>query len=907
MTIRELARVAAGRLLPPAEREFILGDLDELHRRWSREDGRGVAAVRYVRALVASAQAQRVARWGASRGTVGPGDGRGNGRGGRGRSFPDLLLQDLRHAARALRRSPAFAFAAIVTLGLGIAGTTTFFSIVHGVLLEPLPYEDAHRLVRVDEFLLERGRPEASNRGGWRMSFPNLVDLRSRAEVFDSLAGVHTAEMRLFESDQPLDVQAQATEPELARVFRAAPHLGRFLREDDRDVAVLSDELWTGHFGADPDIVGKTISLDRRPYVVVGVMPPQFLDEVGVAYWRTQGLPRLWVPLDETTYADIQHRQAAFLVAFGRLAEGVTLEGARASLGQFGAQLAEAYPDTFEGESFWATPLHTIVVGDAASTVWLLFGAGALLLLIGCANVANLQLARLSARRRETAVRRALGAGRARIILHCLVESLVVGLFGGALGVLLAVWGVAIFVALAPDDLPRLPHVGVDATVLAFALIVSVATGLLFGLAPAWRASSAGIARGLGKGGRAGRSGPGARHMRDGLMAGEVALAVLLLAGAGLMANSFLRLWSYDPGFDPENLLTFEMRLDSERYQGLARQQQLYEALQERLEALPEVAAAGEANILPMTDIGLLGAVIPEDRPDARIEVVKRPISGAYFDAMRIPVVAGRPFTVNDVNAVVLNESAVGRIWPDASVRAVVGRRVREPRIRGLPEDRQPARPWLEVVGVVGDTRYQGLDPEPHPEYYYPQSRGGAFGVAYVVVRTRGDPLDAIPAVRRALRELDAQEPVHEVRTMEQVISASMAQPRFYGFLFAVFGVLGLVLASVGVFGVAAYTVARRTREIGVRIAVGATAGDILQLILGRGLAVVAAGLVVGLIAARWLGRFIEGFLYAGVTPADRVTLILVCSTLLLVALLALAIPAHRGIRVNPVDVLREE
>jgi putative ABC transport system permease protein len=890
-----LARSLLALLLPARIRGHQIGDLDDEFRLRVTEGGVGrdqavVAARRWYRRQVARSLAPAIAC--RVRDLQPP-------------SFPtgrkehalDLLVQDFRFGLRSLRRAPGFAAPTILMLGLGIGATTTFFSVANGVLLRALPYPQPERLVSVREYLIERGVPGPGS-PGQGVSYPDVLDLRRDTDVFESIAAVNSETYLLLGAGEPVDVRASVAEPELFQLFGIPAALGRTLRVDDRDAVVLSDSIWRTHFGADPQVVGKSISLDREPFVVVGVMPPDFLPRSGP----------LWVPFSETPSDELEDRRSKWLFyAYARLAAGVSIEQARAAMRLSAETLAVEYPETNEGWGIWVSPLHAETIRNAGDTLWLLLGASGVLLLIACANVANLQLARLSARRRETAIRGALGAGRRRIAVQLMVESLTMGLAGGAAGALLSVWGVRTFVALSPGGIPRLDGVGVDGAALAFTLLVAIITGVLFGLVPAIRGSGSGLLSTLRQGERGSGSGTAARRLRSGLLVGEVALAVILLAGAGLMVHSYLYLWTYEPGFDPSDTLSFHIGLDRTRYPQAEHQAAFYQRLYERLRALPQVEAVGGVARLPGAGRGgdalfpFIAEGAAELAADEELLLRMRPFSGDLLEALDIPVLAGRPLASDGAPQLLLNRTAVEMIWPGSLAAEAIGRQV-----RFFPQD---PTPWHEVVGVVGDIRYDGLDPQPRPEVYLPHSSEhfrGRFGGAYVIMRTSGDPAALIPAAREAVWAIDSEQPIEQIATLEAALAESMARPRFYTFLFSVFGGLALVLSAAGVFGLAAYSVAQRTHEIAVRMALGAQPGAVLWMVLRQGMGAITLGVGIGLLATRWLGRFVEGFLY-GTRPTDPLTLAFVCATLGVVALVALALPARRATRVDPVRVLQEE
>lgn len=813
------------------------------------------------------------------------------------------LGQDLRHATRALSRSAGFTAVAVITLGLGIGATSTFFTLVDGILLDPLPYAEPSRLVKL-KVARDAPLPGANAYGE---SYPDLLDLRRDNRVFKSLAGFVREEVVLMAGDEPLRIDARFAEPVLFSLMGVPAAMGRMLAPGDRDAIVLGDRLWRSHFGADRDVIGTTLTMDGRPYVVVGVMPPGFFVE-GVT--PRNDLATAWVPLSSTTSDTLDYRRIHVLDTFGRLADGVTLEQAQQAMDLASASLhGESEFDFIRDLRIWVAPLHREVIGDAGRTLWLLLGAVGFLLLITCANVANLQLARLSFRFRETAVRRALGAGRMRIVRQLLAESVILALLGGAAGLLLTIAALRVFVAFSPGDLPRLDGVDLDAGVFAFALAASLATGVLFGLAPALRGGSTSASGALREGGRGASGGLGARRLRNGLLVGELALAVVLLAGAGLMVSSFNYLRTYELGFDPSNVLTLRLDLSGETYNHLgervdiqtqlARVRDFHRRLYASLKEIPGVEAVAGTPVFPSSPRTMTMRVYLEERPDEELLPNGRVIGGDYFEVLRLPLLAGRRLETywddGEQTEVMVNAAAVRELWPGLSMQGVLGRRLKLG---------HPSQPWSEVVGVIGDVRHRGLDPAPRPEIVRAQGETVA-PENYFLIRSHGDPLALVPRVREAVWALDPELPIEEIRTLEQAIAATMAGPRFYALLFSIFGALAITLAALGVASVAAYSVAAQTREIGVRMALGASPASVLRKVLADGAALVVLGIGLGLMATWWAGRLLEGFLY-GVTPMDTPTLTSVCGALVLVALVAIALPARRAASVDPVRVLRD-
>jgi len=781
-----------------------------------------------------------------------------------------------------------------LALALGLGANTAIFSVVKAVLLNPLPYPDSGRLVWVRE----------SNPGGdipdEPASEPNFNDWRTQSRSFEGLAAFANTALTMTGEGEPERVPGVAASANFFQVLGVAPALGRgFMPEEEaagkNRVVVISDGLWRRSFGASPKALGQTLTLNGNPYTVVGVAPPDFKNPV-----RGQRPPEMWVPL--AFNFDQSRRRSDYLSVVGRLKEGAAVEQASADLSGIAARLAQEYPATNAGWGVTVVPLHERVVGDVRPALWILMGVVGFLLLIACANVANLLLARAAVRRQEIAVRSALGARRGRLVRQLLTESLLLSFAGGGLGLLLAAWGVELLVALSPGNIPRLDEAGLDARVLLFTFAVAVVTGGLFGLLPALSASKTDLAESLKEGGsRGSTAGQGARRLRNSLVVSEIAIAVVLLAGAGLMVRSFQSIQAVDPGFRPERVLTFDLSLPAARYKEDAQLTGFYDQLGARAAALPGVERAAVTSALPLSGGDILSFVI-EGRPELPPEKVQdaeySTVSPEYFDVMGIRLVSGEKFTERDragAPAVTLiSETMARKYWPGEDP---VGKRI------NLGD---PARsPWRTVVGVVKDIRREALDKEPYPQMYSPIAQFPRRGLS-VVARASGDPLGLVPAVRRELAGLDKDLPLSNVRTMEQVLAESVARRRFQMLLIAAFAGIGLLLAAVGIYGVISYSVAQRRHEIGVRMALGARAPDILRLVVGQGLGLALAGVGVGLLAAFALTRVMSSLLY-GVSATDPVTFACVSLALLGVALLACLIPARRATKVDPMVALRYE
>ncbi|HEU0052911.1 MAG TPA: ABC transporter permease [Longimicrobium sp.] len=806
----------------------------------------------------------------------------------------DTFLQDLRYAVRTLLRSPGFALVAVLTLALGIGLNTAMFSVVNGVLLRPLPYEDPGSLVRLYHVHHEKA-PE-----GGTFSAEDLEDVRAGARGFSSLAGYWYAPgqsgLNLTGSGgEPRRVQAAFVDPEFFPLLGVGAARGRVLRREEgvagADASVvISDRFWRARFNGDPGVVGRTVTLDGRPFTVVGVMPPRF------AYPAREA--EAWVPLSLLgENAAPRRRDNRWLNAVGRLAPGADPSAAAASAGAVLRRLSADHPGTNEGWS--GARLQTLrdaVVGPVRPALLVLLGTVVLVLLVACANLANLLLSRASAREREIAVRTALGAGRGRLVRQMLTESLVLALLGGVVGLALAQAGVRVLLAASAGTVPRPEEVGLDARVALFALVLSLLTVALFGLVPAARAARQATAETLRDGGRGGteRRGGGTRAA---LVLGQTAVAMVLLVGAGLLINSFMRLVSVDPGFRAENVLVASFTIPSNRYDGPDAITRYRNEVLRRVGEIPGVVAAGAAKTQPLRGGGEQYEFTLPGRSGANS--VLSPAAGAYivspgyFGALGIPLVRGRVFEPRDEAegapyVIMVNQAAARRYWPGADP---VGQTV------------MLGQATLTVVGVAGDVRNEGLAADAGPAVYVP------FGLlprvaTQLFVRTTGDPAAAAQAVREAIHAADPMQPIAEIRTLRSAMAETVAQPRFFTLLLGLFGGLALLLAALGLYGVVAYSVTRRTAEIGIRMALGARAGDVVWMVVKRALGPTLAGIAVGAVGAWILSRLMASMLFQ-VRPADPATFAAAALVLVSVALLAAWLPARRAAHIEPSSALR--
>ena len=803
----------------------------------------------------------------------------------------DTLRQDLRYALRALRRNPGFTLAAVLTLALGIGANSAIFSLVNGVLLRELPYPEPARLMTVWGHYPSTGRST--------VSLPDYVDWREGTRTFAELAARYGRTLNLGGGEgfdgEPEQVASDLVTPNFFRTVGVALALGRaFVEEEGRagapEVAVLSHGLWRRRFAADPAILGRSVVLNGRPFTVVGVAPEgfRFLRDVDV-----------WTPLrvDMST-----QRRSEFLTVVGRLRPGVTPVQAKADMDAVARRLAERYPETNASwTSLEVLPLKEYLVGDVRRPLLVFSGAVALVLLIACANVANLLLARASGRSREIAVRLALGAGRPRLVRQLLTESALLALLGAATGLVLAVWATRGLQVAAARLVPRLDEVQVDGTVILFSLGLAVVTGLLFGLAPALRLAGGPLATTLRDGTRSVGGGRLARF-RSGLVLGEVALAVILLVGAGLLLQSFERLTRVNLGFRPEGVLTYGLVLPSAVYGDDAQLPALYERILERTRALPGVRSASMASELPMGGANYITFQIEGRTPPADVGEDLQPfaVSPGHFATLGIPLRRGRLLETGDAagapDVAVVNEELVRRFFGGGDP---IGRRIS---VDGTGEG---APRWMTIVGVVGDVAQEAVTAAPYPQVYAPLAQSPVRTVA-VAVRTEGAPMALARAARGALAAAEPGLPPRDVRTLEERVGDTIAMPRVSAVVFSLFAAVALALAAIGLYGVLAYTVTQRTREIGIRLALGAAGSEVLRLVLWQGMRPALAGIVVGLLAALATTRLMGSLLY-GVGATDPLTFVAVPLFLATVALAAIWIPARRAAHVDPMIALRAE
>jgi predicted permease len=811
------------------------------------------------------------------------------------------LLQDIRYAARMLTKSPGFAIVAIVTLALGIGANTAIFSVVDAVLLKPLPYPQPNRIAAVwgtHEKLAENRRA---------LSFPDFLDVQKQNSVLEHVAVYTDATTSLTGAGEPLHLTAEKVSSDMFAVLNVRPILGRgFLPDEDKpghDVAILSYQLWKGHFGGDPNIIGRGVVFDGRSNSIVGVLPPDFafpFNSDAIDIWQTFSRDATSTSPDP---AMTEQRGAHFLSSLARLKPGVTYAQANAELSAIGNRLALQYPDTNKYMSFRSESALDGLVGDLRPQLFVLLGAVAFVLLIGCANVANLLLARATSRQREIAIRAAMGAGRARIVRQLLIESAMVSFAGGACGLIVAVWGSEFIARLAAEQFPRVAGTTVDARVLAFTFAASVLTGLLFGIAPAMQLSHQPLGEILKEGGRSSSQSGRQQRLRNLLIVTETALAVMLLASAGLLIESLTHLQRVNPGFNSHGVLTFAVSLPDSRYSKNTQNESFFGQLGERLRAIPGVESASTGVPLPFSDAVIRTSYEIEGHPVAKSDQPHthfRAVGLEYFRTMEIPLLQGRVFGETDrdgsPNVVIVNKALVDKSFHGENP---IGKRIK-PGIATIGE-----APWREIVGVIGDVKTGGLDKPDQPESYVPEEQLG-IEWQYAVVRSSLPPETLVPAIREQMRALDKDLPVYDVRTMDEYVGRSIAQPRLDSALLAIFAALALVLAMVGIYGVMSYGVAQRTNEIGIRMTLGAQQRDVLRLVMGQGIVVAGIGVLIGIVGSIEVTRLLATLLF-GVSPGDPATLAGVALILVACALLACYIPARRAMRVDPMVAMRYE
>ncbi|MGD8869095.1 MAG: ABC transporter permease [Gemmatimonadales bacterium] len=805
----------------------------------------------------------------------------------------ETVIRDIGYALRSLRRNPSFVSVALLTIGLGIGINTAIFSVVHAILLRPLPYPESHELFTVWENLERRGGPPTEWTGR-----SNFLDWRERNRTFAEMSAVSGWAPNLTGIDRPEVLAGALVSPGYFKVLAVEPAAGRAFVPDEEtpgnsSVAVLSHELWQSRFGGAPDVVGSNLTLDGQLYTVVGIMPPGFHGPIVTG-------ADIWSPLPIDRARD--DRGNYFLRVIGRLAPGVSREAAAADMNRLAALIAEEHPIDYRDVGTTLIPLQETVVGSAREPLLVLLGAVGLILLIACANVANLLLARASVRERELAVRSALGAGRMRLLRQLLTESLVLAVGGGVVGLGLGIWGTDALVALIPPGVPRAAEIGMHPTVFLFTVGVALATGLLFGLAPALVLSGSETSQALRERATVSRTARGER-LRSALVVGELAIGMTVLAAAGLLLRSFVELRSVDPGFEVEGTLSARLFLPAARYPGGSQINAFLQELEERLRAVPAVHSFGAITVLPLSGLvhdisfGIEGRLpLPGEEPAAD----SRRATPGLLKALGVPLLRGRWFEESDregtTRVAVINETLARRHFAGEDP---IGRRIK---VGGV---RDPESPWWTIVGVVGSVSSRALNRAPEPEIYVPAAQQPARGWS-IVVRADGDAAALAPPLRDAVWSLDPDMAISQLATLETVFAASIASERLITWLLAAFAALAVLLGAIGTYGVMAFRVSRRTRELGIRIALGARRGDVLGEVMRRGAWLTLGGLALGLAAALAAGQALSNLLFE-VSPIDPLTLAGVATLLAATALFACYWPARRATRVDPLIALRSE
>jgi putative ABC transport system permease protein len=814
-----------------------------------------------------------------------------------GFSNMDALIKDIRYGARGLLKHPGFTAIIVITLALGIGASTAIFSVVNSVLLRRLPYQTAERIVAIQE-LDPSGKLV-------QVTSANFLDWRTQNTVFEHLAAIKNRTTNLALPDQAERIDLAQTSANFFDVFGIKPQHGRLFAAHDEQaghepVAVISDTLWQRRFGADARVVGKPITLDGKNYIVIGVAPAGFQYPDKTEVW----LPPLRLVPELNERQDVtQSRGMGYLAAVALLKPGVSVKQAAAEMETITARLRQQYPDTNNRRFNRVVSLHNHLIGDTNKLLWLLLGAVTFVLLIGCANVANLLLASGASRQKEMAIRTALGASRWRVMRQLFTESTMLALAGGAVGLLVAVWGLAAITKLLPADFPRLHEIRMDWRVLGFTFMASVLTGILFGLAPALQITRPDVQESMKESGRGTAGSLRQSRFRQALIVVEVALSVVLLAGAGLLLRSFMHLQSVNTGFVSQQVLTARLSPSGTNFTEDPAYVNFYNRVMEKLSAVPGVQDVGMINTLPLYKGPTIGFKVegrPVTTPDNWPFANYRTITPNYFRAMSIPMVQGRALTEQDTDgaprAMIVNQELAREVFPNENP---VGKRISF----GNPPNQEPV--WWEIVGVAANVRSLELREEPASELYFSLLQNPWEGMS-LVVRSSVDPAGLSASVRQIVAEVDKSVPVSNVQTMDHIVSQSITQPRFNLFLLGLFSSLAMLLSAAGIYGVTSYTVTQRTHELGIRLALGAQVSDVLKMILGQGMAVILVGLVIGLVGAFALMRLLRSLLF-GVGENDPITFVAITGVLLLVALVACYIPARRATKVDPLVALRYE
>ncbi len=808
----------------------------------------------------------------------------------------ESLWQDLRFAWRMLVKRPVLTLVAVLTLALGIGATTAIFSVVNAVLLRPLPYDDPDRLVMI------WGTNPKEQRDTAPASFDDFRDFQQARQHFQQIAAASPRwSFNMSGGSEPQQIFGMFASANLFSMLGVKAHLGRFFTEDEdksgvAPVAVMGYSLWQQQFGGRQDLIGQAIRLGGNPVTIIGIAPAdfQFLEPA-----------EIWLPLAQNPIIGNGRAVRLFNVV-GKLKDGASIDQAQTEMASIARQLERQFPNSNTGIGIRLVKMHEQITGKIQTLLWALLGAVVFVLLIACVNVTSLMLAQASVRQKEVAIRSALGASRWRLIRQLLIESVLLAIVGGAAGTLLAIWGIDFLLAMSPGNIPRQSNISVDGFVLAFALLISFLTGIVAGLAPAFQSSGSAVSESLKENARGASAGWRQQRLRAALVAGEMALALVLLTGAGLLIKSFIRLLDVNPGYATENMMIFNASLPQTKFAQPQQRIEFYRQIEERLKSLPDVASIGIATRLPLfspannnitTVVSVEGKPVPEGQ---RLETDFRRASNDYFRTMGIPLIKGRVFNDQDYSpnqplTAVINEAMAARFWNGEDP---IGKRFRA----GPNSDQNP---WITVVGVVGNVRHLALDIEPRPEMYRHHLTSPPFSPIFVV-RTKSDPENSFATVRSLIKQVDAEIALSNLTTMAEQVSLSVATRRFAMTLFGIFAGIALLLAAVGLYAVMSYSVAQRTHEIGIRVAIGAQSNDVLHLIVRQGMQLVAIGVTVGLVAAMILTRLMQSLLFS-VNATDPLTFTLVVVVLAVAAIVACYVPARRATKVDPMIALRYE